>query len=203
MRQRVHWSDRIAHAALAVVALVLLAFLAAPLASILLQALQDGEGRFVGLRQLRRLRADAGAADLAVEQPVGVGASSRWSTVPLAFGFAYALTRSCMPAKGLFRTITLMPLLAPSLLSAISLIYWFGNQGVLKGWLTALGIDADLRRAGHRAGRDLRGLPARADDPRHRADAGRRAPVRGRRRDGHDARGASSSPSRCRAPSTG
>ena len=51
-------------------------------------------------------------------------------TVPLAFGFAYALTRSCMPCKALFRTITLIPLLAPSLLSAISLIYWFGNQGV-------------------------------------------------------------------------
>ncbi|HEY2978399.1 MAG TPA: putative 2-aminoethylphosphonate ABC transporter permease subunit, partial [Burkholderiaceae bacterium] len=62
-------------------------------------------------------------------------------TVPPAFGFAYALTRSCMPNKGLFRTITLVPLLAPSLLSAISLIYWFGNQGVLKGWLQALGMD--------------------------------------------------------------
>ena len=55
--------------------------------------------------------------------------------MPLAFGFAYALTRSCMPLKPLFRGITLIPLLAPSLLSAISLIYWFGNQGVLKGWL--------------------------------------------------------------------
>ena len=53
-------------------------------------------------------------------------------TVPLAFGFAYALARSCMPLKRLFRTIALIPLLAPSLLSAISFIYWFGNQGVLK-----------------------------------------------------------------------
>ncbi len=41
--------------------------------------------------------------------------------VPLAFGFAYALTRSCMPLKPLFRGITLIPLLAPSLLAAISL----------------------------------------------------------------------------------
>ncbi|MEO7855330.1 MAG: putative 2-aminoethylphosphonate ABC transporter permease subunit, partial [Rubrivivax sp.] len=36
--------------------------------------------------------------------------------------------------------ITMIPLLAPSLLSAISLIYWFGNQGVLKSWLEAAGI---------------------------------------------------------------
>ena len=31
------------------------------------------------------------------------------------------------------RKIALIPLLAPSLLSAISLIYWFGNQGVAQG----------------------------------------------------------------------
>ena len=53
---------------------------------------------------------------------------------------AYALTRSCMPLKGMFRTITLTPLLAPSLLSAISLIYWFGNQGLLKDTMKSLGI---------------------------------------------------------------
>jgi iron(III) transport system permease protein len=61
--------------------------------------------------------------------------------LPTAFGFAYALTRSRMRFKGLARTITLVPLLAPSLLSAISLIYWFGNQGVLKSWMQALGVD--------------------------------------------------------------
>ena len=31
-----------------------------------------------------------------------------------------------------FRVIALTPILAPSLLSAISFIQWFGNQGVLK-----------------------------------------------------------------------
>ena len=46
-----------------------------------------------------------------------------------------------MQYKALFRGITLIPLLAPSLLSAISLIYWFGNQGVLKGWMQGLGIE--------------------------------------------------------------
>ena len=53
--------------------------------------------------------------------------------MPAAFGFAYALTRSRMPFKALARTITLVPLLAPSLLAAISLIYWFGNQGAAEG----------------------------------------------------------------------
>ena len=36
---------------------------------------------------------------------------------------------------------TLVPLLAPTLLSAISLIYWFGNQGAAKGLIQAFGFE--------------------------------------------------------------
>ena len=139
VRQRVHWSERIAHAGLVVVALLLLAFLAAPLAKILLQAMQGRDDRFVGLANFIAY-AHTPALLTSLWNSLWVSALVTLLTVPLAFGFAYALTRSCMPAKGLFRTIALIPLLAPSLLSAISLIYWFGNQGVLKSWLTALGI---------------------------------------------------------------
>ena len=74
VRQRVHWSERIAHAALAVVALWLLAFLAAPLARILLQAMQGRDDRFVGLANFIAYAQNPSAADVAVEQPVGVGA---------------------------------------------------------------------------------------------------------------------------------
>jgi iron(III) transport system permease protein len=56
-------------------------------------------------------------------------------TVGLAFAFAYALTRSCMPAKGLFKMIAMVPILVPSLLPGIGLIYLFGNQGMIKGAL--------------------------------------------------------------------
>ena len=37
-----------------------------------------------------------------------------------------------MPGKGLFKAIALVPLLAPSLLPALALIYLFGNQGMFK-----------------------------------------------------------------------
>ena len=53
-------------------------------------------------------------------------------TVTLAFGFAYALARSTMRFKGLFRIIALAPILVPSLLPGIALVYLFGNQGMLK-----------------------------------------------------------------------
>lgn len=62
--------------------------------------------------------------------------------IPLAFTFAYALTRSCMRFKGIMRSITLLPLLAPSLLAAISLIYWFGNQGIAKSFWQLLGFES-------------------------------------------------------------
>jgi iron(III) transport system permease protein len=56
--------------------------------------------------------------------------------VPLAYLFAYALQRTLIPAKNLWRGISLLPLLAPSMLPAIALIYLFGNQGLFRGLLT-------------------------------------------------------------------
>ncbi len=56
-------------------------------------------------------------------------------TVVLAFWFAYALSRSCMKYKGFFRLVAMMPILVPSLLPGIALVYLFGNQGMLKDLL--------------------------------------------------------------------
>ena len=137
---RAHWSDRVAHGALAVVALALLLFLAAPLAAILLKAVEDASGRFVAFANFIEYARTPALLD-SLWNSLWVSAVVTLVTVPAAFGFAYALTRSRMRFKGLFRGITLIPLLAPSLLSAISLIYWFGNQGALKSWLTGLGIE--------------------------------------------------------------
>ncbi|MCP8464824.1 putative 2-aminoethylphosphonate ABC transporter permease subunit [Pseudomonas sp. ZM23] len=55
--------------------------------------------------------------------------------VPAAYAFAYALQRTLIPAKGLWRGISLLPLLAPSMLPGIALIYLFGNQGLLRSWV--------------------------------------------------------------------
>jgi iron(III) transport system permease protein len=138
--QRKHWSDWIGFAGLAFVLFILLAFLAAPLLAILQQAAQDDQGQFVGLRNfLSYLRTPSLLQSL--WNSVWVSGLVTLIVLPLAFVFAYALTRSCMPGKTIFRSISLIPLLAPSLLSAISLIYWFGNQGVLKDAMQAVGID--------------------------------------------------------------
>ncbi len=140
VRQRLHISERLAHAALLGVALALLAFLAAPLLTILQKSVQDSDERFVALANFIAY-AQTPALLQSLWNSVWISAVVTAVTVPTAFLFAYALARSCMRGKGLMRAITLVPLLAPSLLSAISLIYWFGNQGVLKGWMQALGVE--------------------------------------------------------------
>ena len=147
VKQRTHWSEWFGFAGLALVLLILLAFLAAPLLAILQQAAQDDQGQFVGLRNfLSYLQTPSLLHSL--WNSIWVSLLVTFIVVPLAFVFAYALTRSCMPCKSLFRSISLIPLLAPSLLSAISLIYWFGNQGVLKDAMQALGIDQIYGPAG-------------------------------------------------------
>ena len=141
LRQHAHSSDRIAHGGLGLVVLALLLFLALPLGAILVKALENAAGDFVGLANFAGYLGSA-ALRQSLWNSVWVSALVTAVTVPLAFVFAYALTRSCMPARGLFRTIALVPLLAPSLLSALSLIYWFGNQGIARGVIRAVGIES-------------------------------------------------------------
>jgi iron(III) transport system permease protein len=132
VRQRADPADRIAHGGLLVVLLVLLGFLAAPLGTVLLQSVEDKTGTFVALDNFASYL-QTPALVHSLWNSVWVSVVVTLLTLPAAFLFAYALTRSCMPLKGVFRTVALTPLLAPSLLAAISFIYWFGNQGVLKG----------------------------------------------------------------------
>ncbi|HEX7271480.1 MAG TPA: putative 2-aminoethylphosphonate ABC transporter permease subunit, partial [Casimicrobiaceae bacterium] len=129
-----HWQDRLAQLLLLGACALLAIFLLAPLAMILVKSTEDKSGSFVGLTVFREYVQNP-ALLLSVLNTLWVAASVTAITVPLAFTFAYALTRSCMPWKGAFRLLALTPILSPSMLAAISFIQWFGNQGALKGWL--------------------------------------------------------------------
>ena len=125
---------RIASALLLLACAALVVFLLAPLTAILIKSVEDRSGAFVGLAQFRDYAASPALVHSALNT-LFVAILVTIITIPLAFTFAYALTRSCMPGKGAFRLIALTPILAPSLLGAISFIQWFGNQGALKGLL--------------------------------------------------------------------
>jgi iron(III) transport system permease protein len=131
MRPRVHWHDRLAQVLLLGCCALLAVFLLAPLAAILVKSVQDKSGAFVGLLQFREYFATP-ALQRSIWNTFWVALVVTGITIPLAFAYAYALTRSCMRGKVIFRVIALTPILAPSLMSAISFIQWFGNQGAMK-----------------------------------------------------------------------
>jgi len=133
-RQRAHWTERISHIALLAMGAALGIALFAPIFMILAKSVEDIDGNFVGLRHFVEYFQTPALAQSIVNSLL-VSTVVTCITVPAAFTFAYALTRSCIGFKSLLRNIALIPLLAPSLLSAISFIYWFGNQGALKALL--------------------------------------------------------------------
>jgi iron(III) transport system permease protein len=65
---------------------------------------------------------------------------STFLTIVIAFGLAYAMNRSQMRLKGFFRLVTAIPILVPSLLPGIALVYLFGNQGLLKDLMMGYSI---------------------------------------------------------------
>jgi iron(III) transport system permease protein len=116
---------------------VLAVGIALPVGALLLLSLYGRGGEFVGLANfLAYFSGPTVGASLA--NSLWLAAASAAICVPLAYLYAYALLHSCMPAKRLLRGAALLPLLAPSLLMAISLIYLFGNQGLVKDWLLGL-----------------------------------------------------------------
>src|SRR5262245_20298279 len=121
-------------ACLGLIGLYLLVMLAVPLGIMLAKSVQDSRGTFVGLANYVRYFQTPALAH-SIGNSLFVSALSPLITVPLAFLYAYALTRSCLPWKPLFKTVALIPILVPSLLPGLALVYLFGNQGLIKGLL--------------------------------------------------------------------
>ena len=113
---------------------VLILLVLAPLFTLLSKSVKNKAGEFVGLENFVQYL-QSGAFESAFLNSLWVASLSTMVVVLLAFIAAWALTRTRLPLTGLIRGILVVPILAPSLLSAISLVYLFGNQGILKSWL--------------------------------------------------------------------
>lgn len=89
---------------------------------------------FVGMDNFKRYFSTPSLVQ-SIKNSLFIATISTIITVSLAFGFAYAINRSCMRFKGVFRIIAMAPILVPSLLPGIALVYLFGNQGLLKAFM--------------------------------------------------------------------
>jgi iron(III) transport system permease protein len=126
--------QRVARAALWAAGALLLVALVLPMGVLLLRAVEDQSGAFVGLANFATYVTTPSLA-ISMWNSAWTSALSTAIVVPLAFVYAYALTRSCIPMKGLFRAVMLIPILAPTLLPALAMVTLFGNQGLFRPWL--------------------------------------------------------------------
>ncbi len=131
LRPRLSRDDLFQGGGLGVLAVFLFGAMLLPLYWILSKSFEDADRNFIGLANYVKYFSTP-ALVTSVEHTITIGVVTTVIVVVLAFIYAYALTRSCIPFKGLFRIIALIPILAPSLLPAISLVYLFGRQGMIK-----------------------------------------------------------------------
>jgi iron(III) transport system permease protein len=123
--------DLMMRAGIVLLAGLLLVMVGLPLWTLLAKGFQDQDGRFVGLTNYVSYFSTPALFNSALNS-LHVAAVSTAIVVPLAFLYAYALTRTVLPLRWLFQGISLIPIFAPSLLPGLALIYLFGTQGFFK-----------------------------------------------------------------------
>ena len=113
---------------------LLVIFIVLPLYTMLSKSFEDKDEKFIGLTNFIEYFSTP-ALFQSAGNSLSIALISTLTVISVAFIYGYALTRTCVPFKWFFKIIAIIPLLTPSLLGGISLVYWFGNQGVAKAFL--------------------------------------------------------------------
>ncbi len=134
IRPKLSTDDKLMRGFIVLVGLWMIVVVLLPLYFMLSKSVEDSDGNFIGLGNFIAYFSTP-ALTYSINNSFFIAIVSTFFTVTLAFTYAYALTRSRIWGKGVFRIIALFPLLAPSLLPAISFVYFFGKQGIITGLL--------------------------------------------------------------------
>ncbi len=123
-----------------------------PLVPLGMRSLSDPQGNFVGLDNYVRYFSSPGLTSSLLNS-LTIAGKTTLLAVGLAFVYAWALARTCMPGKHFFRAVALLPLVVPPLALAIGLVYLFGKKGLVttgffgffeQNFGIALGFDLNL-----------------------------------------------------------
>ncbi|HGP3327315.1 putative 2-aminoethylphosphonate ABC transporter permease subunit [Acinetobacter baumannii] len=129
-RRKTEYSLR-SNIALAAVAIALTLAIIAPLMMLFETAFFDENQNFIGLENFYNYFASPALLS-SVFNSVWVSCAATVITVFLASIYAFALTNVNIKGKGFFKLVAFLPILAPSLLPSLALVYLFGKQGVFK-----------------------------------------------------------------------
>ena len=127
-------SDNVGRVLVVAYLVLFLCFMIFPLFALMSKSMQNADGAFVGLSNFVAYLNEP-TLFKSFFHSLFVAAMSTVIVACLGFFYAFALQCTCIPFKGFFRVVALIPLLSPSILAAIALVYWFGNQGILKAVL--------------------------------------------------------------------
>ena len=122
--------DKLMRLFILVIGAYLVVALAMPLYVMLSKSVLNSDGGFVGLSNYFAYFKTPSLV-YSIKNSLFVGLVTTVITVSIAFVLAYGFTRSRMPGKPIFKTIAMIPILVPSLLPGIALIYLFGRQGII------------------------------------------------------------------------
>jgi len=126
--------DIVMRTCMVVIGIFLIYAILLPLYTMLSKSFEDKEGLFIGLANYGEYFSTP-ALFFSLYNSLEISVISTFIVLTTAFIYGYALTRSTMPFKTFFKLVAIIPLLTPSLLGGISLVYWFGRQGVAKDLL--------------------------------------------------------------------
>ncbi|ANE46228.1 phosphonate ABC transporter permease [Paenibacillus swuensis] len=119
-----------------------------PLFSLFSKAFTDSKGNYVGLNNFVHYFSTPALLQ-SLQNTLYISVISSMIAVTLAFGFAYALTRTNIRGKMVFKTVALLPLFAPTMMHGIGLTYLFGNQGLITtGFFGAIPLHWDIELYG-------------------------------------------------------
>lgn len=101
-----------------------------PLYSMIVRSWQDTDGNWIGFANYVKY-VSTPALVTSLTNTFSMATITAVISVVLGFIYAYALTRTAMPGKFIFRILGILPLYIPPLANAIGLVYLFGNNGLV------------------------------------------------------------------------
>jgi iron(III) transport system permease protein len=129
VRQRLGFEDYLRRFIFILIGLGLLIFLIYPIFVSLRRSFENELGEFVALENYIDYFSSS-TTSASLTHSLYISFMSMIITVLLAFIYAYGLSRITIPGKKILRAVALMPIFMPSLVQALGLIYFFGNNGV-------------------------------------------------------------------------
>ncbi|HJB34808.1 MAG TPA: putative 2-aminoethylphosphonate ABC transporter permease subunit [Candidatus Blautia merdipullorum] len=119
--------------------LAFVVILICPLFALFSKAFLTASGDFAGLENYMKYFSTP-ALSVSVKNTMVVSLAAAVMGTLLGFLYAYGLTRTGIKGKTFFRYVAMIPLFLPTVVHGLSLVYLFGNQGIITG----LGWDIGL-----------------------------------------------------------